>query len=184
MCESFVIIILFNKSNICHNFNWRKPIVAWKPITHICRNTSNVRSVTKFDNKSKDIPKTKSQLSLSEIELKAWTVKPNGNSLTRSPFNLIHRIPCCVGIRTVRFEPAGALLTFAVEENPATAKPFRSAAGISDVKQYLNLPFLPRIDARFCSQSRIITSVFGRTATLHVGLRRRRTRRDNLLLCS
>ena len=72
----------------------------------------------------------------------------------------------------------------AVEENPATAKPLRSAAGISDVKQYLNLPFLSRIDARFCSQSRIITSVLGRTATLHVGLSRRRTRRDNLLLCS
>jgi hypothetical protein len=46
------------------------------------------------------------------------------------------------------------------------------------------LPFLSRIDARFCSQSRIITSVLGKTATLHVGLRRRRTRRDSLLLCS
>jgi len=46
------------------------------------------------------------------------------------------------------------------------------------------LPFLSSIDARFCSQSRIITSVLGKTATLHVGLRRRRTRRDSLLLCS
>jgi len=116
--------------------------------------------------------------------LNAWTVKPNGNSPTRSFFNLIHNIPCCVGIRTVRFEPVGALLILAVDEKPETAKPFRSAAGISDVKQYLNLPFLSRIDARFCSQSRIITSVLGKTATLHVGLRRRRTRRDNLLLCS
>jgi hypothetical protein len=60
----------------------------------------------------------------------------------------------------------------------------RSAAGTSDVKQYLNLPFLSRIDARFCSQSRIITSVLGKTATLHVGLSRRRTRRESLLLCS
>jgi hypothetical protein len=123
-------------------------------------------------------------LSLSEIELKACTVKPNGMSLTRSPFNLIHNIPCCVGMRTVRFEPAGALLILAVEEKPDTAKPLRSAAGISDVKQYLNLPLLSRIDARFCSQSRIITSVLGKTATLHVGLSKRRTRRDNLLLCS
>jgi hypothetical protein len=96
----------------------------------------------------------------------------------------MHNKPCCVGIRTVRFEPGDAVLTVAVDENPATAKPFRSAAGISDVKQYLNLPFLSRIDARFCSQSRIITSVLGKTATLHVGLRRRRTRRDSLLLCS
>ncbi len=89
-----------------------------------------------------------------------------------------------MGIRTVRFEPAGALLTLAVEANPDTAKPFRSVVGISDVKQYLNLPFLSRIEARFCSQSRIITSVLGKTATLHVGLRRRRTRRESLLLCS
>ncbi len=123
-------------------------------------------------------------MSLSEIELKACIVKPNGNSLTRSPFNLIHNKPCCVGIRTVRFEPVEALLILAVDEKPDTAKPLRSATGISDVKQYLNLPFLSRIDARFCSQSRIITSVLGKTATLHVGLSKRRTRRDNLLLCS
>ncbi len=124
------------------------------------------------------------QLSLSEIELKAWIVKPKGKSLTRSPFNLIHNKPCWVGIRTVRLEPAGALLTLAVDEKPETAKPLRSAAGMSEVKQYLNLPFLSRIEARFCSQSRIITSVLGKTATLHVGLSKRRTRRDNLLLCS
>jgi hypothetical protein len=96
----------------------------------------------------------------------------------------MHNKPCWVGIRTVRFEPAGAVLTLAVDEKPETAKPLRSAAGISEVKQYLNLPFLSRIEARFCSQSRIITSVLGKTATLHVGLSKRRTRRDNLLLCS
>lgn len=120
----------------------------------------------------------------SDIELKACTVKPNGNSLTRSPFNLMHNNPCCVGMRTVLLEPAAAELIFAVDEKPATAKPFRSVAGMSDVKQYLNLPFLSSIDAKFCSQSRMITSVLGRTATQQLGLRRRRTRRDNLLLCS
>ena len=126
----------------------------------------------------------RSQLSLSEIELKAWMVKPSGSSLTRSPFSLIHKRPCWVGIRTVRLPLAGALLTLAVEEKPDTAKPLRSAAGISEVKQYLNLPFLSRIDARFCSQSRIITSVLGSTATLQVGFSKRRTRRESLLLCS
>jgi len=76
------------------------------------------------------------------------------------------------------------VLILAVDEKLSTAKPFCSAVGTSDVKQYLNLPRLSSIDARFCSQSRIITSVLGKTATAHVGLRRRRTRRDSLLLCS